>query len=239
MSLPGNAALTVVLSALGLAVLALVSPQLFTEAQAMPDWRSMDSVIGRYGPQIDARLNAEFVHKGLSYPPPRLAVLGLKHEKKMELWGAYGGQWKFIKSYPLKAASGIAGPKLQEGDRQVPEGFYRITKFNPNSNYHLSLKLNYPNAYDRERARLEGRERLGGDIYIHGNAKSIGCLAIGDTAIEELFVLVERVGLANTEVLIAPHDFRNRPFKRNSRYRPFWLPELYQDIEAAMAGFQR
>ena len=75
-----------------------------------------------------------------------------------------------------------------EGDKQVPEGFYRIELLNPNSRYHLSLRVNYPNADDIERAREDRRDllNLGGDIMIHGGAESIGCIAIGNPAIEHL-----------------------------------------------------
>lgn len=91
----------------------------------------------------------------------------------------------------MLAASGGPGPKLREGDLQVPEGVYRLTAFNPNSSYHLSLRVDYPNAEDRAAedravARSDRRTSLGGDIFIHGKAVSIGCLAIGDPGIEEL-----------------------------------------------------
>jgi murein L,D-transpeptidase YafK len=82
--------------------------------------------------------------------------------------------------------SGTMGPKRMEGDYQVPEGFYHINEFNPNSNYHLSLGINYPNASDRI---LSNTDRPGGSIYIHGNCVSTGCIAISDEPIEELYVL--------------------------------------------------
>jgi murein L,D-transpeptidase YafK len=83
----------------------------------------------------------------------------------------------------MKRASGKAGPKLREGDGQVPEGIYRIDGLNPNSSYHLSLKLNYPNDFDLEQARTEGRTELGGDIFIHGKAVSIGKTRAGRVGI--------------------------------------------------------
>jgi murein L,D-transpeptidase YafK len=235
-SVRANLSITSALVAIGMAALALTLLPL--KATATAGKRSLNGVVERYRPLVDAKLGAEFAKKGLSYPPPRVALLGLKHEKKLELWGGYGKDWHHVKTYRVQAASGGAGPKLQEGDRQVPEGFYRIIDFNPNSNYHLSLKLNYPNAFDRELARREGRSRLGGNIFIHGKAKSIGCIAVGDQAIEELFVLTERVGLANTEVIISPQDFRNRPFRPNPSHRPYWVPELYEAIQAALADFK-
>jgi murein L,D-transpeptidase YafK len=120
------------------------------------------------------------------------------------------------------AASGGPGPKLREGDLQVPEGVYRLTAFNPNSSYHLSLRVDYPNADDRAIAKAEGRTNLGGDIYIHGKAVSIGCLALGDAGIEELYVLVADVGLSRTRVLLSPTAV---PTATSSS--PAWVAHLY------------
>ena len=89
---------------------------------------------------------------------------------------------------------GASGPKIQRGDKQVPEGVYGISYLNPNSAYHLSLGVNYPNAFDREMAAKDGRKNLGGDIMIHGKNVSSGCLAVGDEPAEELFVLAAEVG---------------------------------------------
>jgi murein L,D-transpeptidase YafK len=112
-------------------------------------------------------------------------LIGLKAEKRLELWAPdAAGRPRLIKTYPILAASGGAGPKLREGDRQVPEGLYAIESLNPNSRFHLSLRIDYPNAADRRRAQAEARTGLGGDIMIHGSNVSIGCLAMGDPAAE-------------------------------------------------------
>src|SRR5690606_33287906 len=108
------------------------------------------------------------------------------------------GAWVAVHQYPVLAASGQAGPKLREGDRQVPEGFYAIESLHPNSRFHLALRVNYPNQSDRQRAAEDGRTNLGGDIMIHGSNASVGCLAMGDPAAEDLFVLVADVGIQNT-----------------------------------------
>jgi murein L,D-transpeptidase YafK len=112
----------------------------------------------------------------------------------------------------------------------VPEGIYRVEGLNPNSSYHLSIKLNYPNAFDLEHAKLDGRTGLGGDIFIHGKTVSIGCLAMGDEAIEELFVLINRIGIKNVRVIIAPHDFRNNTVEPGRDQLP-WVRELYALIQ--------
>jgi murein L,D-transpeptidase YafK len=131
----------------------------------------------------------------------------------------------------------MAGPKLREGDQQVPEGLYRIELLNPNSRYHLSLRVNYPNAADIEQARAEGRDLagLGGDIMIHGGAESVGCLAIGDPAIEELFVLVAGTGLDKVRLLIAPWDFRKETEDALAGRAPSWVAELYGQLRHEMA----
>ena len=135
----------------------------------------------------------------------------------------------------IEAASGTAGPKLREGDYQVPEGMYAIEAFNPNSRFHLSLKLDYPNAVDRQQAALEGRDQLGGDIFLHGKDVSVGCLAMGDAAIEELFVLVARTGIERVIVLLAPYDFRQRAVERDSS-RPAWVEALYGSSTGSWAN---
>lgn len=123
-----------------------------------------------------ARLLPYYKKTNLAFPPQKLCFIVLKAEKILEVWGKNEQEWRFIRSYPVLGASGVAGPKLREGDRQVPEGIYRITWLHPNSSYHLSMKLNYPNEYDRQQAKLEGRTQLGGDIFIHGKDLSIGCV---------------------------------------------------------------
>jgi hypothetical protein len=132
----------------------------------------------------------------------------------------------------------MQGPKQKQGDRQVPEGIYQITLLNPNSTYHLSMKLNYPNSYDLTMAHHDRRSNLGGDIYIHGGTKSIGCLAIGDKAMEDLFVLVAKIGLDNASVLIAPYDLRKGSPNVYLRTDPLWLPALYESLGQEMAKFR-
>ena len=125
---------------------------------------------------------------GLNYPPKQLMFRAFKDEKTLEIWGANSSKstLRLIKKYPILAASGTLGPKKKYGDYQVPEGWYHINTFNPNSSYHLSLGLNYPTAVERDLARPNDP---GGDIYIHGYNRSAGCLAMGDPAIEEIYTI--------------------------------------------------
>ena len=133
------------------------------------------------------------------------------------------------------AASGNLGPKLQEGDSQVPEGIYNIESLNPNSLYHLALRVGYPNEWDQEHARADGRKNLGGDIMIHGGAGSCGCLAMGDPAAEELFVLAARTGIDNIRLLISPVDFRVHALPNSMVPVPAWSDQLYAELKSELA----
>lgn len=133
------------------------------------------------------------------YPPKTLFIRAFKQERELEIW-AGTRKLRLIKTYPILAASGVLGPKLQRGDRQVPEGWYHINRFNPKSRFHLSLGLNYPNEADQ--IRSAGRDP-GDDIFIHGSNKSIGCLAMGDPAIEEIYGLARDMK-SRIQVLILP-----------------------------------
>ena len=176
------------------------------------------------------KLTPYFTKAKVSYPPREITFIALKQEIKLELRARGSGEFRFIRDYHIQAASGVAGPKLRQGDRQVPEGIYRIVELNPNSHYHLSMKLNYPNEFDLLHARREGRSAPGSDILIHGKAASTGCLAMGDEAIEELFVLTAQVGAENVKVVISPHDPRTYPLKADSEEDPEWTSELYSII---------
>jgi hypothetical protein len=199
--------------------------------------RSIDSVVAEYGPAARERLRPHFERAHVTYPPQQIWLLAFKAERRVELWAGSGHDRHHIKDYEIQAASGDPGPKLRQGDMQVPEGIYRILWLNPNSSYHLSLKVDYPSAYDREKAHADHRTDLGGDIFIHGRAVSIGCIALGDPGIEELFVLAAEVGVANVHAIIAPHDFRQRPPSKGDHTRPAWLPELYQAIARELTVF--
>jgi len=157
-----------------------------------------------------------------------MVLVGLKQERQLEVW--VSNPPRRLKSYPILGASGVLGPKLREGDRQVPEGIYRIESLNPNSLYHLALRVNYPNAFDKAKGALDGREDLGCDIMIHGKDCSIGCLAMGDEAAEELFVLAAETGRDNMSVILSPVDFRVRELPSRMPELPEWTGELYDAV---------
>ena len=117
----------------------------------------------------------------------------------------------------------------------MPEGVYRIKPLNPNSAFHLALRLRYPNDFDRAMATTEGRDQPGTDIMIHGRDRSIGCLAMGDEAAENLFILAAETGIENIMVILAPADFRHRTLPPDMPPVPPWTAELYEQIRLELA----
>jgi murein L,D-transpeptidase YafK len=192
----------------------------------------------QFGLPVGERLGPAFDAAGVKYPPAQVAFLGFKDTKVLQLYARVAEQeWRFIKEYPVLGASGLPGPKLREGDHQVPEGVYRLELLNPNSRFHLSVRLNYPNEFDRRVAQADGRTNLGGDIMIHGSNVSVGCLAIGDTAAEEVFVLSALVGKENVNVIVSPTDFRKPGAALDPFDKPGWVRELYDTIRVALRSF--
>jgi L,D-transpeptidase catalytic domain len=203
----------------------------FAQPTTNPPYTIADR-LAQYGPAARARLLPHFERIKQSYPPRHLTFLGIKDERTLQLFVAASNEPpKFLRSYPILAASGGPGPKQREGDRQVPEGIYKIELLNPNSSYHLSMRVSYPNAFDRAQARKEDRSNLGGDIMIHGKAASIGCLAMGDEAAEELFVLAADTGITNITVLLTPVDFRVKQLPDTATNLPAWSGEIYEQLK--------
>ena len=200
--------------------------------QNMKNKKTISDRVAQYGEVVRARLSVEFDKAGMEYPPRKLALVGLKDEKVLQVWAVGAkGEWRHLKDYPILKMSGTLGPKLQEGDLQAPEGLYEVESLNPNSRYHLALRLNYPNVFDREHGRLDGRTELGSDIMIHGKDCSIGCLAMGDEAAEDLFILAAATGIDNVSVILSPVDFRSRALPKSTPKQPPWTAELYDSIK--------
>ncbi len=142
---------------------------------------------------------------GLSYPPKKIFLRVFKLERSVELWALdpEAGQYKLLEQYRACALSGNVGPKRREGDHQVPEGFYNLSEFNPQSKFHLSLRVDYPNQADRA---FCDQDHPGGDIFIHGSCVSDGCVAIRDQPIERLY-LIASDAKANGQKTIPVHIF--------------------------------
>jgi hypothetical protein len=192
--------------------------------------RTIEDAVSDIGSAARDRLRRHFESVGVAYPPSAVTLLAIKDVGQLELWAGPDDGPTWIHTYPIQALSGTKGAKLREGDLEVPEGIYEIEGLNPNSRYHLSLKLNYPNAFDLKHAQDEGRREPGSDIFLHGKAVSVGCLAMGDEAIEELFLLTHDIGVANVKVIISPSDPRTHAL--DPPPTPAWTAELYKEIEA-------
>jgi murein L,D-transpeptidase YafK len=140
--------------------------------------------------RIATRFNIKrlFEERGIRYPAAEMFIRIFKRERTLEVWvrADDNPSFELLKNYDICALAGELGPKRQQGDSQVPEGFYAVDFFNPESEYHLSLHVDYPNVRDRA---FGGDVSLGGDIYIHGGCNSDGCLAVTDDGIRELYWL--------------------------------------------------
>ncbi len=156
-----------------------------------------------------------------------LFVRVFKKEEILEVWlrSKGGKEFKLFKTYEICASSGVLGPKRKQGDGQVPEGFYHIAVFNPYSSYHLSLGVSYPNASDK----IIGKGNLGGDIMIHGNCVTIGCMPLTDTFIKEVYILAVEAnngGQINIPVHIFPTKLTDQGLAslahENEREIEFW-----------------
>ena len=135
-------------------------------------------------------LKKQFAAAGLQWPAKQIYIRSFKYDSQMEVWvrNSQSEPFKLFKTYSVCALAGTMGPKRMAGDYQVPEGFYYINEFKPNSAYHMSLGLNYPNASDKI-VCSNSKLNPGGDIYIHGSCVTVGCIPIQDPQIEELYIL--------------------------------------------------
>ena len=155
----------------------------------------------------------------------QILFIAYKANKKLEIYvGNPEKQMSLFKTYDVCAQSGDIGPKNQSGDNQTPEGYYYINRFNPASNFLLSLGLNYPNKADKIRSNASD---LGGDIFIHGNCLSIGCLAMTDESIKEIYTLAIMARNSNQmkiPVIIAPFTMlqsKKMDFDKQADLKPY------------------
>lgn len=196
-------------------------------------------VIKTYGSSVRKKLKAQFQQLDVSYPPKKMTWIGLKQEKMLLVFAVDAkGKWRQILSYQIIGASGTTGPKLKQGDMQVPEGFYKLNGFRPNVIAHLAVSVNYPNAEDRAHAKADHRHGdLGSDILIHGSRWSTGCLAMGNEPIEELFVLAHDSGLNNISIILAPCNLAMHQPEMDMQHQPAWLPDLYARLKTELLKY--
>jgi len=157
-------------------------------------------------------LKKQFEEKGLKWPAKFIYIRSFKYDSQLEVWVKQTSQEKFklFKTYRVCALAGTLGPKRMQGDYQVPEGIYYINEFNPKSQYHLSLGLNYPNVSDKI---LSDSLMPGGEIYIHGSCVTTGCIPVTDKQIEDIYVLAMHAkdeGQDFIPVHIFPVQFKNK-----------------------------
>ena len=235
--------ITAVLSSVFLTALALCSCDSEAEEQAkyagievpvftkrkVPSSERSEAVVAKVAP----RLIAELQEKTLVYGDP-IFIRVFKEEMELEVWVEGEDEFELFRTYRVAAWSGTVGPKLREGDKQAPEGFYFVVPggMNPNSQYHLAFNLGYPNAYDK------AHKRTGSALMVHGSTGSIGCYAMTDARIEEIYTLAD-AALRNGQWYFRVHCF---PFRmtdkkmakhRDSQWYGFWgnLKEGYDWFE--------
>jgi murein L,D-transpeptidase YafK len=167
-------------------------------------------------------IRAELSARGLRLGDP-IFIRIFKQSSELELWVSSGERYSLYKTFPICRWSGDLGPKLQEGDGQAPEGFYSVARqqMNPRSQYHLSFNLGFPNAYD------QAQGRTGSFLMVHGNCVSIGCYAMTDPGIEEIWLIADEA-LKGGQSRFEVHAFPFRPtaealtLHNASRWSDFW-----------------
>lgn len=185
-------------------------------------------------------LKKELGEEGIAFENVELFIRVFKQEEIIEVWAKKNSDDIFveIKKYSFCKNSGNLGPKRKEGDKQIPEGFYYIDRFNPKSKFYLSLGLNYPNASD---LLLSDQEKPGNDIFIHGGCATVGCIPITDEKIKELFVLASEAkknGQGKIPVHIFPFKMTeenlNEYQKNYLQYQLFW-----KDLQDGFIYFEK
>jgi murein L,D-transpeptidase YafK len=178
---------------------------------------------GRAQAPLSDKMLAELEAKNMDKGSPILVRI-FKEEAEAEVWKQDNtGQFALLKTYPICRWSGDLGPKVKEGDRQAPEGFYTITpgQMNPNSNYYLAFNTGYPNAYDRSLGHT------GSELMVHGDCSSRGCYAMTDEQMVEIYALARESFFGGQKAFqLQAYPFRMTPVNmakhRNSAHTAFW-----------------
>jgi len=191
-----------------------------TACESMPTSARLEAVKAR----LESFLKSEVKQASFEYGTPAFIRI-FKEESELEVWLQMSGsqQYAHYKTYPICNFSGLLGPKQQEGDKQAPEGFYKVgmTQMNPWSQHHLSFNLGFPNEYDRAWGRT------GSALMVHGGCQSVGCYAMTDVQMEDIYLLSEvsiRNG-HNVPVHIFPFrmTMENMMQHRDSAWLEFWM----------------
>ncbi|WP_298961733.1 murein L,D-transpeptidase family protein [uncultured Roseibium sp.] len=211
------------------AVFSLLMTSVFAQGK-LPNSERLENVEAKVLP----RLEEEFAEKGLRLGAP-VFVRVFKATSELELWVATISGYKRFRTYPICNFSGELGPKLKEGDRQSPEGFYKVTRglMNPNSRYHLSFNLGFPNAYDR------ALDRTGSFLMIHGSCVSIGCYAMTDAGIEEIYLAANEAFKGGEEAFdVHVFPFRMTDENKNLHKSSVWS-DFWQNLKEGHDAFEK
>lgn len=193
---------------------------------------------GQFSPSylkpLSAQTRALLAENGMTEQSPVLVRI-FKAESELEIWKAKDdGRFYHFKTYPICDWSGTIGPKVNQGDRQAPEGFYLVSaaQMNPTSKYHLAFNIGFPNAYDRAYGRT------GADIMVHGDCKSAGCYAMTDGVVEEIYILAREALAGGQQAFqVQAYPFRmtaaNLTKHKSDKWYDFWrnLKEGYDYFE--------
>lgn len=207
----------------------LAPSQLLAATSTIPSSAKSQDAYRRVAP----KLIKEMKKKGATLGDP-VFIRVFKKEKQLEVWLRQGLTYILFKSYSICHHSGKLGPKIREGDKQSPEGFYTVAakQLNPNSSYHLSFNLGFPNEYDRS------YRRTGSLLMIHGRCSSVGCFAMADFRMDEIYAIVESAiisGQHQVPVHIFPFKmtWANMTAHQDSKWIHFWenLKEGYDYFE--------
>ncbi len=206
-------------------------------------WRRMsgEDRLGDLRARVEPGLKVALARDGLSLGSPAFLRV-FKESKEMEIWlqpaAATGTDRSFVlwKIHPIAVFSGFLGPKLKEGDLQAPEGFYSVTRnrLNPASQYHLAFNIGYPNEYDRF------HQRTGSLIMVHGSNVSLGCFAMTDPVIEEIYLIVEWAlhhGQDGVPVHVFPFRMKDERLARAATEASPWLP-FWQNLKQGHDWFE-
>ena len=213
-----------------IALFAVAALPSFAHPQDIPESRRSRESIERVRPHLLRDLHANDLDLGRP-----IFIRIFKETMELELWVQGVDAFQLFRTYEICAASGDLGPKLREGDNQSPEGFYYVTskRLNPYSSYHLSFDLGYPNAYDRF------HERTGSALMVHGRCVSIGCYAMTDPAIEEIYALADaalRGGQSFFRVHIFPFRMSDERLRQEAGSK--WI-EFWKNLQVGYKFFER
>lgn len=203
-----------------LVFLSLLLPTTYLQAEEcrIPSSKTSQEAYIRVAP----RLICEMQKMGVKLGDP-VFIRIFKNEKQLEVWTQKGLSYRLFKTYSICDHSGTLGPKIKEGDKQSPEGFYtvQVEQLNPYSDYHLSFNLGFPNEFDRS------HNRTGSFLMVHGRCSSVGCFAMTDFRMEEIYTIVESAMIAG-QLQVPVHIFpfrmtwENMAAHNDSKWVPFW-----------------